>query len=156
YGFPIDLTLEIAAEAGLGVDQEGFRKLMAEQRRRAKADAAARKSGHADLSAYRAVLDAGGPVEFTGYTETARESKIRSLIGPLGTVPAAGEGEEIELVLDATPFYAEGGGQQPDTGIITAGDGQVEVHDVQQVLPGLIVHRGRVLRGEIRAGQVGF
>src|SRR5690606_29424798 len=99
---------------------------------------------------------AGGPVEFTGYTETARESKIRSLIGPLGTVPAAGEGEEIELVLDATPFYAEGGGQQPDTGIITAGDGQVEVHDVQQVLPGLIVHRGRVLRGEIRAGQVGF
>jgi alanyl-tRNA synthetase len=156
YGFPIDLTLEIAAEAGLGVDQDGFRKLMAQQRQRAKADAAARKTGHADLSAYRSVLDAGGPVEFTGYAETARESKIRSLIGPTGTVEVAGEGDEVELVLDATPFYAEGGGQQPDTGLITVGDGQLEVYDVQQTLPGLIVHRAKVLRGEVRAGQTGY
>jgi alanyl-tRNA synthetase len=156
YGFPIDLTLEIAAEAGLGVDQDGFRKLMAEQRMRAKADAAARKTGHADLSAYRSVLDAGGPVEFTGYAETARESRIRSLIGPTGTVRAAGEGDEIELVLDATPFYAEGGGQQPDTGLITVGDGQLEVYDVQSTLPGLIVHRARVLRGEVRPGQTAY
>ena len=90
YGFPIDLTLEIAAEAGLGVDQEGFRKLMAEQRQRAKADAAARKTGHADLSAYRSVLDAGGPVEFTGYAETARESKVRGLLGAGGTAIEVG------------------------------------------------------------------
>ena len=81
YGFPIDLTLEIAAEQGLDVDQDGFRRLMAEQRHRAKADAAARKTGHADLSAYRSVLDAGGPVEFTGYAEVARESKVRALLG---------------------------------------------------------------------------
>jgi alanyl-tRNA synthetase len=156
YGFPIDLTLEIAAEAGLGVDQEGFKKLMAQQRQRAKADAQARKTGHADLSAYRSVLDAGGPVEFTGYTELARESKVRALLGAEGALDAAGEGDEIELVLDATPFYAEGGGQQPDTGLITVGNGQIEVIDVQTPLPGLIVHKGRVLRGEVRAGETGY
>src|SRR4029453_9867182 len=108
YGFPIDLTLEIAAEQGLGVDEAGFQRLMAEQRRRAKADAQARKTGHADLSVYPSVLDSGGPVEFPGYTEVARESKVRALLGDTGTVEVAGAGDEIELVLDATPFYAEG------------------------------------------------
>jgi alanyl-tRNA synthetase len=157
YGFPIDLTLEIAAEQGLQVDQDGFRRLMADQRSRAKADAAARKTGHADLSAYRGVLDSSGPVQFTGYTEVARESRVRALLGPGGAaVPVAGEGELVELVLDATPFYAEGGGQQADTGRIDVGAGQVEVLDVQQPLPGLTVHRARVLRGEVRAGEVGF
>ncbi len=157
FGFPIDLTLEIAAEAGLGVDQEGFRKLMTEQRQRAKADAAARKTGHADLSAYRSILDSGGPVEFTGYAETARESKVRGLLSASGApVEVAAEGDDIELVLDATPFYAEGGGQQPDSGLITVGNGQIQVVDVQSVLPGLIVHRGRVIRGEVRAGETGY
>jgi alanyl-tRNA synthetase len=157
YGFPIDLTLEIAAEAGLGVDQEGFRRLMTEQRERAKADAAARKTGHADLSAYRSILDSGGPVEFTGYAESARESKVRGLMSASGApIEVAGEGDDIELVLDATPFYAEGGGQLPDSGLITVGNGQIEVVDVQSVLPGLIVHRGRVTRGEVRAGETGY
>ncbi|WP_117210908.1 alanine--tRNA ligase [Allorhizocola rhizosphaerae] len=157
YGFPIDLTLEIAGEQGLSVDTEGFRRLMAQQRARAKADAAARKSGHADLSAYRAALEAGGAVEFTGYTEVSRESRVRSVIGPYGSaVDVAAEGEEIELVLDATPFYAEGGGQQPDTGLITVGAGRIEVLDVQQPVPGLIVHRGRIVEGEVRAGETGF
>jgi alanyl-tRNA synthetase len=156
YGFPIDLTVEIAGEAGLDVDEDGFRKLMAEQRNKARADAAARKTGHADLSVYRSVLDVGGPVEFTGYAETARESKVRALLGGRGTLEVAGEGDEIELVLDATPFYAEGGGQQPDTGVITVGSGQIQVTDVQQTLPGLIVHRGRVVRGEVRAGETGY
>jgi alanyl-tRNA synthetase len=157
YGFPIDLTLEIAAEANLGVDEKAFRELMAQQRQRAKADAAARKTGHADLSAYRSILDAGGPVEFTGYVETARESKVRGLLGSDGArIEAAGEGDDVELVLDATPFYAEGGGQQPDSGLITVGNGQIEVRDVQSVLPGLIVHRGRVLRGEVRVGETGY
>jgi alanyl-tRNA synthetase len=156
YGFPIDLTLEIAAEQGLGVDEAGFQRLMTEQRRRAKADAQARKTGHADLSAYRSVLDAGGPVEFTGYTEVARESKVRALLGDSGTVEVAGAGDEVELVLDATPFYAEGGGQQPDSGLITVGGGRLEVFDVQQVVPGLIVHRAKVLTGEVRAGEAGY
>jgi alanyl-tRNA synthetase len=157
YGFPIDLTLEIAAEQGLEVDQEGFRRLMADQRSRAKADAAARKTGHVDLSAYRSVLDAGGPVEFTGYSEVARESRVRALLGGGGAaMPAAGEGDYVELVLDSTPFYAEGGGQQPDTGVIDVGAGRLEVVDVQQPIPGLIVHRARVIRGEVRAGEAGF
>ncbi|HEX5596318.1 MAG TPA: alanine--tRNA ligase [Micromonosporaceae bacterium] len=156
YGFPIDLTLEIAAEQGLQVDQEGFRRLMADQRARAKADAQARKAGHVDVSVYRSALDAGGPIEFTGYTELSRESTIRALMSAGESVAAAVEGDTIELVLDTTPFYAEGGGQQPDHGLITVGGGQVEVYDVQQPLPGLIVHRARVLRGEVRSGETGF
>ncbi|GAA1753033.1 alanine--tRNA ligase [Luedemannella helvata] len=156
YGFPIDLTLEIAAEQGLDVDTEGFRRLMAQQRLQAKADAQARKTGHADLSAYRTVLDEYGPVTFTGYQEISRESTVRALVGGTGGLPAVGEGDEVELILDATPFYAEGGGQQPDYGVITVGGGQVEVFDVQQPVPGLIVHRGRVLRGEVRAGETGY
>jgi alanyl-tRNA synthetase len=157
YGFPIDLTLEIAAEQGLQVDEDGFRRLMADQRSRAKADAAARKTGHVDLSAYRSVLDAGGPVEFTGYSEVARESRVRALLGGDGaSLPAAGEGDYVELVLDSTPFYAEGGGQQPDTGVIDVGAGRLEVVDVQQPVPGLIVHRARVIRGEVRPGESGF
>jgi alanyl-tRNA synthetase len=156
YGFPIDLTLEIAQEQGLEVDQDGFRRLMTDQRSRAKADAKARKTGHADLSAYREALDAGGAVEFTGYQEVTRESRVRALIGDGGRVEVAGEGDFVELVLDATPFYAEGGGQQADTGLINVGAGRVEVVDVQQPLPGLIVHKARVIRGEVRAGEAGF
>ncbi|HEX6499231.1 MAG TPA: alanine--tRNA ligase [Micromonosporaceae bacterium] len=154
YGFPIDLTLEIAAEQGLQVDQEGFRRLMADQRARAKADAQARKTGHADLSAYRSVLDAEGAVTFTGYQEVAREARVRALLGAEGqSLTGASEGDVVELVLDTTPFYAEGGGQQPDQGMITVGDGQLEVFDVQQPIPGLIVHRARVARGEVRVGD---
>nr|WP_221378025.1 alanine--tRNA ligase [Actinoplanes polyasparticus] len=153
YGFPIDLTLEIAQEQGLEVDQDGFRRLMADQRSRAKADAAARKTGHADLSAYRNALDLGGPVEFTGYQEVQRESRVRALIGGSGAVEVAGEGDFVELVLDTTPFYAEGGGQQADTGVIKVGGGQLEIVDVQQPLPGLIVHKARVIRGEVRTGE---
>jgi alanyl-tRNA synthetase len=157
YGFPIDLTLEIAAEQGLSVDSDGFRRLMLEQRTRAKADAQARKTGHADLSAYRQSLDAGGPVEFTGYAEVSRESRVRSLLTAAGeSVAAAVEGDSIELVLDATPFYAEGGGQQADVGLINVGGGQVEVYDVQQPLPGLYIHKARVVRGEVRAGETGY
>ncbi|HEX5088254.1 MAG TPA: alanine--tRNA ligase, partial [Nocardioides sp.] len=153
YGFPIDLTLEIAAEAGLSVDTDAFQRLMLEQRTRAKADAQARKTGHADLSEYRTVLD-GGPITFTGYAEVARESTVRAVLDRSGApLPVAHEGDAVEIVLDTTPFYAEGGGQQPDTGRITVGGGQVAVDDVQQPLPGLIVHRGRVTRGEIRAGE---
>jgi alanyl-tRNA synthetase len=158
YGFPIDLTLEIAAEQGLAVDQEGFRRLMADQRARAKADAHARKTGHVDLSVYRGVLADGGEVEFTGYTETARESRVRSLLaaGEGTALPVAAEGALVDLVLDTTPFYAEGGGQQPDLGTITVAGGELEVLDVQAPVPGLIVHRARVRRGEVRAGESGY
>jgi alanyl-tRNA synthetase len=154
FGFPIDLTLEMAAEQGLSVDEEGFRRLMTEQRQRAKADAQARKSGHADTSAYREVLDRAGTSTFTGYQEVQREATVTGLVGDSGVLAGAGEGDEIEVILDATPFYAEGGGQQPDLGFLTVGNGQLEVLDVQAPVPGLIVHRARVLSGEIRPGEL--
>jgi alanyl-tRNA synthetase len=153
YGFPIDLTVEIAEENGLDVDIEGFRRLMAEQRGRAKADAQARKTGHADLSAYRAVLEALGPVTFTGYTQTSLHTRLRVLLSSSADqVEVVGEGDLVDVVLDSTPFYTESGGQLSDSGIITVDGGTVEVFDMAQPVPGLILHRGKVLSGEVRAG----
>jgi len=153
YGFPIDLTLEMAAEQGLTVDETGFRRLMGEQRRRAKADAAAKRSGHADTAGYRDIADGlGRAVEFTGYDEVAGDATVRGLLLAGERAPAAGQGQEIELVLDRTPFYAESGGQLADTGRIVLDGAEVEVLDVQSPISGLIVHRARVLHGEIREG----
>ena len=150
YGFPIDLTLEMAAEQGIEVDRAGFTRLMLEQRERAQADSRAKKLGHADVSAYRDVLDAGGASTFTGYDEVLSESRVVGLLVGGTAAPAAREGDEVELVLDRTPFYAEGGGQLADQGVIRSGTGaEVEVHDVQTPVPGVIVHRGTVTRGEI-------
>ncbi len=152
YGFPIDLTLEMAAEAGLSVDEQGFRTLMAEQRSRAKADAAAHKHGYADGTAYRAVLDSAGGTTFLGYTDLVSEAKVVGLVVDGVGVPAAGAGTAVEVILDRTPFYAEGGGQLADTGWIR-GDGYVvDVTDVQSPVTGLVVHRGTVREGEITTG----
>jgi len=149
YGFPIDLTLEMAAEAGLAVDQEGFRRLMEQQRDRAKADAAARKTGHADVSAYRSVLDSHGNTDFLGYSDLAADARVVGLLVDGAGTAAAGAGSHVELVLDRTPFYAEGGGQLADTGLISGDGFEVEVHDVQSPVPGLSVHRGTVRSGEV-------
>jgi alanyl-tRNA synthetase len=148
YGFPIDLTLEMAAEAGLTVDEPGFRTLMAEQRDRAKADAKTRKHGHGDAAAYREVLDRSGASEFLGYTELAADSRIVGLIVDGVGTPAACEGTAVEVVLERTPFYAEGGGQQADTGWIRGDGFLITVSDVQTPVPGLTVHRGTVTSGE--------
>jgi alanyl-tRNA synthetase len=154
YGFPIDLTLEMAAEQGLSVDEAGFRSLMREQRERAQADSKGRKTGHVDLSAYRGMLDGGAPVTFTGYDEVVTESRVLGLLVDGVAVPAAREGDDVELLLDRTPFYAEGGGQLADHGRIRLGNGAVvEVHDVQTPLTGVIVHRGKVLSGEATQGD---
>jgi alanyl-tRNA synthetase len=153
YGFPVDLTLEMAREAGLSVDEEGFRRLMDEQRARAKADAAARKTGHVDLAAYRQAREAGGPSEFSGYTAVAGEATITALLAGGVLVPAAVAGEEVEVVLDRTPFYAESGGQLADEGRIELSGGAVlEVVDVQRPLPDLVVHRAVVRAGEVPVG----
>ena len=155
YGFPIDLTLEMAAEQGLSVDEAGFRRLMEEQRQRAKADSKKKKTGAVDVSAYRAALDAvGAPVEFTGYRELAGDAHVRGLLVDGALVEAAPAGQQVEVILDRTPFYAEGGGQLADAGVITLANGTVvEVDDVQQPLPGLIVHRARVVSGEVVVGE---
>jgi alanyl-tRNA synthetase len=152
YGFPIDITLEMAAEQGLQVDEAEFRRLMTEQRQRAKADAKAKKTGRADVGAYRQLRDAG-PTPFTGYDELETDSKIRGLLLDGVAIPGASEGETVEIVLDRTPFYAESGGQDSDAGVITGDGFELEVLDVQRPVKGLIVHQARVLKGEVISGQ---
>ncbi|EWM11756.1 alanyl-tRNA synthetase [Kutzneria sp. 744] len=152
YGFPIDLTLEMAAEQGLKVDEDGFRKLMAEQRARAKADAASRKTGHGDKTVYRELLELGA-TEFTGYQELDTEATVRGLIREGQRVRSAGEGEIVEVVLDRTSLYAESGGQDSDAGVIVADGVELEVVDVQKVARKLWVHQVRVRSGEVVEGQ---
>ncbi len=154
YGFPIDLTLEMAAEQGVAVDEEGFRRLMAEQRQRAKADAKAKRTGHGDRHVYRAIADAlGHEVEFTGYDEVVSESRVAGIIRGGENVAAASVGDEVEIVLDRTPFYAEGGGQLADGGLIELDNGAIiDVRDVQKPIGGLIVHRASVVQGEVNPG----
>ncbi len=154
YGFPFDLTLEMAREEGLEVDEEGFRRLMKEQKDRAKADSRAKKSGHADVSVYRSVVDASGKNEFVGYSHTSSEASISAILMDGMLVQSAQEGDEIEVILDRTPFYSEGGGQLADGGLITFGNGtSVEIDDVQTPVPGIFVHRGRVIHGGFEVGR---
>ncbi|MGY2703165.1 alanine--tRNA ligase [Nocardioides sp. HB32] len=154
YGFPIDLTLEMATEQGLSVDEAEFRRLMNEQRQRAKDDAKAKKGQHRDASAYREVADAmGRPVEFTGYDTVVDEGSVRGIVAAGGVVRSAGPGELVEIVLDRTPFYAEGGGQLADQGVIELENGaRLEVLDVQSPVTGVVAHHVRVLEGEVTAG----
>ncbi|WP_229051159.1 alanine--tRNA ligase [Aeromicrobium sp. Leaf350] len=154
YGFPIDLTLEMAEEQGLSVDADGFRALMAEQRARAKADAKSKKGVHADTTAYRAALDAHGPTDWQAYTTLATESRVLALLNEGASTPAIGAGSVGEVVLDRTPFYAESGGQNADAGHLlwgsaASGGGRAEVLDVQRPIKGLVVHQVRVLEGEL-------
>lgn len=151
YGFPIDLTLEMAAEAGLRVDEPGFRQLMSEQRERAKADARAKKGQHADTGVYRGILDANGPTEWLAYETLETESKPLALLREGAAVTALANGEIGELVLDRTPFYAESGGQVADAGTIEFEGGTLEVLDVQRPVRGLVVHQVRVVDGELPA-----
>ena len=166
YGFPIELTLEMAAEAGLSVDELGFRELMAEQRRRAKADAAARKHAHADLTAFRELVDAG-PTEFTGFDELSSQARILGIFVDGKRVPVAAHhprvhsetvpAERVEIVLDRTPLYAESGDQIADAGHITgtgAGESaRAAVTDVQKIAKTLWVHRVNVESGEFVEGD---
>jgi alanyl-tRNA synthetase len=145
YGFPLDVTREVVAERGVQVDDEGFAAEMAGQRQRAKE---ARKGGGIDESAletYRQVLEASGPTDFTGREESETKAVVVAVLpGPDGTV---------EVFLDRSPFYAESGGQVGDTGTIRTATGVVEVVDTTYALPGLHRHTGRVVDGEVLAGQ---
>ena len=154
YGFPFDLTLEMAREEGLEVDEEGFRRLMNEQRDRAKADSKAKKSGHTDLSEYKKIADAKGASTFVGYALNESESVINGILVDGISVGSAVSGQDVEIVLDRTPFYAEGGGQLADGGRITLANGAVvEIEDVQTPVNGLSVHRGRIVAGEVATGS---
>ncbi|NLG54653.1 MAG: alanine--tRNA ligase, partial [Rhodococcus sp.] len=152
YGFPIDLTLEMAAEAGLSVDEDGFRSLMAEQRQRAKDDAQARKHAHADLTVYKELVDRGA-TEFTGFEELVTESSVLALISGGVRIPTATAGQDIEIILDRSPMYAESGGQIADRGTITAQGLKVTVRDVQKIAKKLWVHKATIDEGQITEGD---
>ncbi|MBM4540524.1 alanine--tRNA ligase [Rhodococcus hoagii] len=153
YGFPIDLTLEMAAEAGLSVDEDGFRSLMAEQRKRAKEDAQARKHAHADLTVYKEFVDRGA-TEFTGFNELVSEAHVLALISNGVRVPTATAGQDVEIILDRSPLYAESGGQIADIGTITANGLRVKVNDVQKIAKKVWVHKVSVTEGQITEGDV--
>ena len=159
HGFPVDLTVEMAAEEGLTVDVEGFRRLMAEQRDRAQADARRRKAGGVDLGAYRDVAGRVGATTFVGYATTSEAATVLAVLADGQLVPAAGPEALVDVVLDRTPFYAEAGGQLADRGRLllpgTGGSGAVEVEvlDVQRPVGGLVVHRARVVHGELVTGR---
>lgn len=151
YGFPIDLTVEIAEEAGLTVDREGFTSLMNEQRDRAKADAREKKLGGTDLSVY-GEFRALGLTKFTGYEELETEAKVIGLIRDGSSAKKVSKGEIVELLLDSTSLYAESGGQEADAGWITGDGFEAEVLDVQKPVKGLVTHKVLVRSGEIGLG----
>ncbi|HEU5223688.1 MAG TPA: alanine--tRNA ligase [Candidatus Lumbricidophila sp.] len=151
YGFPIELTLEMADEAGLAVDRAAFDTLMNAQRTRAKADAKSKKQVLADVSVYGA-FRASGETAFTGYTEFETESRVIGLLVDGQSVMSAAAGTTAEVILSATSLYAESGGQAPDRGQIV-GDGFVlEVRDVQKPVKGLISHTVTVASGVVSVG----
>ncbi len=144
FGFPLEVTQEIAAERGVEVDVEGFEREMAEQRRRAKA--ARRAAGtEGAVETYRELVEAHGTTDFTGREENETRAKV------LAVVPLA-DGS-VEVMLDRSPFYAESGGQVGDTGVIVGPSGRAEVLDTTYALPGLQRHLARVVEGELAVGQ---
>ncbi|WP_175955623.1 alanine--tRNA ligase [Schaalia sp. Marseille-Q2122] len=155
YGFPIDLTLEMAAEQGVEVDEAGFRALMNEQKERARADARAKKTGHTDVRVFRDIeKQMGGGSDFVGYTDEACEAIVEALLVDGVAAPAATAPAEIEVILNRTPFYAEMGGQLADHGVIRTADGAViEVHDVQAPIKGMAVHRASLTEGTVTVGE---
>ncbi len=155
YGFPYDLTRELAADAGLSIDEAGFRRLMEAQRAAAKRDRSDRRIVNLDQSVYGPVLERSGTTHFTGYEELSRESTVTALLDleNAGLLPAATQGQEVGIVLDITPFYAESGGQESDHGRLVFASGTAEILDVQTPVAGLIVHRARVLSGELLTGE---
>jgi alanyl-tRNA synthetase len=152
YGFPIDLTVEIAEEAGLSIDRAGFDVLMNEQRQRAKADAKAKKRQLADVSIYRD-LRAKGETAFLGYEQLVAESTVLGILRDGLPVVSAAAGETVEVILAETSLYAESGGQDADSGVIVGPGYEADVLDVQKPVPGLIAHTVEVRVGEIAVGD---
>ncbi|TJZ97351.1 alanine--tRNA ligase [Dermacoccus nishinomiyaensis] len=152
YGFPIDLTLEMAAEQGVSVDEAGFCRLMDEQRQRAKADAKAKKAGHGDVAVWTQLREAGA-TEFLAYETLQAEASVRGLVANGSAVEQLEPGQSGQVVLDRTSFYAESGGQIADEGIIVTPAGRLKVVDVQRPVKGLIAHTVEVLDGPVRVGE---
>jgi alanyl-tRNA synthetase len=161
HGFPVELTEELARDAGVAVDRAGFDAAMAEQRERARAAAKSSRAG--DEGAYRALLDHEGPTSFVGRGQENYEvpAQVVAVLEGGGAGDGSGDGDgdgardgerAVEIFLDRTPFYAESGGQVGDTGTIVTESGIADVYDTVLAAPGLVAHRARV-SGEVRAGQ---
>ena len=152
FGFPIDLTVEIAGESGVAVDIEAFEVLMAEQRSRARA---ARKTGEeaASVDAALALLEQHGGTEFLGNEHLRSDAKVVGIVDSAEGISVASEGDVVDLVLNRTTFYAEGGGQVGDRGAIQSSSGRAQVLDTRRLVPGLTGHRVKVRAGEIRVGD---
>lgn len=151
YGFPLEVTQEIAEERGFTVDVEGFALALGEQRVRARAARAEATYADAEMAAYASV--AGLQSEFHGYESYETSSSILALLSNGKRVDEVNEGDEVEVVLDSTPFYAESGGQAGDKGVITGAEGMVAVDVTRKPVEGIIVHRGVVSSGKLVAGQ---
>ncbi len=151
YGFPIDLTIEVAEEAGLKVDRDAFKELMNEQRNRAKADAREKKLGAVDLTVYSAFRQLGSTA-FLGYESLSSEGKVIGLILDGKSVNGISEGQVAEVILHSTTFYAESGGQDSDAGFIRGEQFELEVIDVQKPVKGLVSHKVLVRHGEVSLG----
>jgi alanyl-tRNA synthetase len=151
FGFPIDLTLEMAEEAGLTVDRDAFDALMMQQRTMAKADAKSKKSTLADLSVY-GDFRALGETVFTGYDYLQSETTILGLIVDGASVTSASVGQIAEVILAETSLYAESGGQEADAGTIVGNGYELEVLDVQRPVKGLTSHKVQVTTGEVSVG----
>ena len=150
YGFPVEMTQEIAEEAGVAVDMEGFRRQMEAQRQRARASA----QFGADRAKVRLYESLGvGGTRFLGYERLAAKSVVVGMLSGNRVVTEASEGDEVELALMETPFYSEGGGQVGDAGDVVGPEGKLEVTDTQEVLPGLTMHFGRVAGGKVSLGE---
>jgi alanyl-tRNA synthetase len=152
FGFPVDLTAEIAEEAGLALDRDRFDALMDEQRQRARAGAK-KGGGGIPVEVYRQAADEVGPTDFLGYDRLTAEATIGALLAAGGPLEGVSEGDSVEVVLGRTPFYAEGGGQVGDHGVIETETGRLRVVDTQQAIEGVQAHRAVVEAGEVRPGQ---
>ena len=151
YGFPVEMTREIASEAGIEVDMDAFEKEMESQRQRARA---AGQFGGGDRTKIRQYESLGvGGTGFLGYEKLTTSSVVVGLIANDKVVTEANEGDEVEIALVETPFYPEGGGQVGDAGDISGADGKVGVDDTQTVMPGLIMHIGKVVKGKVSLGE---
>lgn len=151
FGFPSELTAEIAAEQGLSIDRAVFEKEMAQQRERARA---AQKFGLREESFFADYNSLSLPAtEFVGYEKLITEGRILSVATSAGSGAAASQGQEAEIILDTTPFYAEKGGQIADTGRILTKEGEMEVSEVVWARSDIAVHRGKIVRGQLRPGD---
>ena len=151
YGFPLDLITEACREQGMTLDEAGFQAALEEQRERA------RKTGGFEASAARPIVtdlaSKVGPTRFVGYDQLAAGGRVQALLKGDRLVKEADEGDEVEVVLDATPFYAQGGGQVGDHGLLRGPDGRIEVQETTRPYADLVFHKGIVRAGRVREGE---